>query len=76
MLHDCYGSMVERMRNGREYRFLCADCGKTWARLTIQGLRAESRHGGKVDKNVASFKTLRRLMADVETAEKRRAARG
>lgn len=69
MVHDCYGSIVERARGGREYRFLCDECGRTYARLTIRGLRVESRHSGKTDKNIASFKALKRLMTDVEIAE-------
>jgi hypothetical protein len=72
MLHDCFGTILRSNRRG-VYEFLCDDCGRPYATLSIRGLKVESRHGAKRDTNRVSLNALKIAIREVEAAGKVRA---
>jgi hypothetical protein len=67
VVHDCFGTIIQRKRKG-VFEFLCSECFRPYATLTVRGLAVDSKHGSKKDKNSASLKTLKWMIAEVEAA--------
>jgi hypothetical protein len=70
-VHDCFGTILRSRQRGN-YEFLCDDCGRPYATMDIRGLRVESPHGGKKDKNLVSLRALKTVIADIESTAKPR----
>jgi len=68
-IHDCFGTIIRQKRSGT-FEFLCDECFRPYAQLSLHGLKTDSRHGSKTDKNVASLKTLKWMISEVEKTKR------
>jgi hypothetical protein len=69
MLHDCFGTIIREKRKG-VFEFLCDDCGRPYASMSVKGLKVKSKHGSKNDSNSVPLRALKVLIKEIESAQK------
>jgi hypothetical protein len=68
VIHDCFGAIL-RAGDGL-IALLSAESGKVYAVLDKEGLHVIKRRGREKEENVISLRALKRLIFEIERAEK------